>query len=98
MVLAVMLIVMRVVARNARGVAMRLARIRLLERGSAAQSFAGEQFDRLAFGRNDRRRRAGGVLVPVAMIVVFEIFEDIAHVEKRVTIQANVHESGLHAG
>jgi len=32
------------------------------------------------------------------MIVVFEIFEDVADVEKSVAVEANVHESGLHAG
>jgi len=41
------------------------------------------------------------VLVAVTMIVVtvviaFEIFENVTDVEKRVAIQADVHESGLH--
>jgi hypothetical protein len=33
----------------------------------------------------------------MTMVVVFEVFEDIANVEERVTIQADVDESRLHA-
>jgi hypothetical protein len=36
--------------------------------------------------------------LPVAVIVVFEIFEHIADIQKRVSIQADVHECGLHPG
>lgn len=31
------------------------------------------------------------------MVVVFEIFENVTDVQKRVAVQADVHESGLHA-
>jgi hypothetical protein len=38
------------------------------------------------------------MLLCVAMIVVFEIFEDVADVQKGIAIQADIHESRLHAG
>ena len=34
----------------------------------------------------------------VAVIVIFEIFEYIADVEESIAVEADVHESGLHAG
>jgi len=36
--------------------------------------------------------------VRVPVIVVFEVFENVADVQEGVAIKANVHESGLHAG
>ena len=36
--------------------------------------------------------------MPVAVIVIFKIFENVADVQEGVAIEANVHESGLHAG
>ena len=67
----------------------------------AAERFAGEKFDR---GRSafDGRGGAFMTVIAVAMIVVtvvvaFEIFEYVADVEKCVAIQANIHESRLHA-
>jgi len=67
----------------------------------AAKRFAGEKFDRWrsAFSR---RRGTFMTVVTVAMIVVtvvvaFEIFENVADVEKCVAVQADIHESGLHA-
>jgi hypothetical protein len=36
--------------------------------------------------------------LPVAVIVVFEIFKHIANIQKRVSVQADVHECGLHPG
>jgi hypothetical protein len=35
--------------------------------------------------------------VRLDVIVVLEIFENVADVQKRVAVQADVHESGLHA-
>jgi len=34
----------------------------------------------------------------VPVVVVFEVFKDVADVQERVSIQANVDESRLHAG
>jgi len=34
----------------------------------------------------------------VTMIVVFKIFENVADIEERVTIETDVHERRLHAG
>jgi hypothetical protein len=36
--------------------------------------------------------------VRLDVIVVLEVFENVADVQERVTVQADVHESGLHAG
>lgn len=71
----------------------------MLMRGSgAAQRFAGEQFDdvRRRGRERGRHRRLIGVCVPV--IVVFEIFENVADVKEGIAIEADVDESGLHAG
>ena len=49
---------------------------------------------RRASWRTGRR----GVLLLVPVVVVFQIFENVADVEESIAIQADVHESGLHAG
>jgi uncharacterized MnhB-related membrane protein len=90
----VVLVVMSIVVLQAGDVAMRLA---CMGRG-ASQCFTGKQLDSLNLGRDEGWRQAGDVFVPVAVIVVFEVLEDVAHVEKRVAVQADIHESGLHAG
>ena len=65
--------------------------------GSAADGFAGQNF-----GGDSRRGmcRSSGVriAVPVAVIVIFEIFENVADVKKRVAIEADIDERGLHTG
>ena len=94
----VMLVMMRIVVLESGCVAVRFAGVGFVVRRGASQRFAREQLDGLDFGRDDGRSCAGGMFVPVAVIVVFEVFEDIAHVEKSVAVQADVHESGLHAG
>jgi len=62
------------------------------------QGFTREHLD----GRTIRRRRRGhgGLrqLVRMTVIVVFEVFENVADVEESIAVEANVHESGLHAG
>lgn len=71
----------------------------MLVRGrGVAQRFTGKQFDNV--GRRGRKRRRSGrcVGVRVAVIVVFQIFENVADVEERIAIEADVNESGLHAG
>ena len=61
----------------------------------------GEQFSRQRFDQSvvlaARNRGRWRVPVAVPVVIVFEILEDVAHVEKRVPVQADVHESGLHA-
>jgi len=51
--------------------------------------------------RIDRRRqgwrRALRLLVRMHRVVVFQILENVADVQKRVAVEADVHESGLHA-
>jgi hypothetical protein len=38
------------------------------------------------------------VIVAVAMIVVLEVFENITDIKEGIAIQADIHESRLHAG
>jgi len=81
-------------------VAMFFARLvqrdRLFMDGARGQGFARQRFDESAArGRGDCGR--GGIPVGMAVIVVFEIFENVADVEERVAIQADVDESRLHA-
>jgi hypothetical protein len=62
------------------------------------QGFARQQFDRRTdrgCGRGSRNLRH---IVRVPVVVVLEIFENVADVQEGVAVQANVHESGLHAG
>src|SRR5277367_6179764 len=71
----------------------------MLVRGSGvAERFAGKQLDDVRRSRRKRGRSRGCVCVRMAVIVVFEIFEDIADVEESIAIEADVNESGLHAG
>src|SRR5260370_19813208 len=64
----------------------------------AGQGFTGKQFNgRTNRGRQGRRRR-WMMLMRLPMIVVLEVFENVADVEESVAIEANVHESGLHTG
>jgi NADH:ubiquinone oxidoreductase subunit 6 (subunit J) len=60
--------------------------------------------DRLAgqnLGNHGHRSRSRGMAVripmPMTVIVIFEIFEDVADVQEGVAIQADVDEGGLHA-
>jgi hypothetical protein len=36
--------------------------------------------------------------VRIAVVVVFEIFEDVADVKEGIAVEADIDESGLHAG
>jgi len=64
---------------------------------SSRQALSRQQLDcgicRLRLRRGCGWQRLTGMPV----IVVFEVFEDIAHVQERVAIQADVHKGGLHA-
>src|SRR5439155_599180 len=69
---------------------------------TAAIPAPGERFAWKHFhgSTNSRGQRCHGslrLLVRVPVIVVFEIFENIADIQESVAIQTDVHESGLHA-
>jgi hypothetical protein len=71
---------------------------------SAFGAMLGAVADRLArqhFGvhrhRNRRGRRSVRLRMPMAVIVILKIFENIADVQESIAIETNVHESGLHA-
>jgi hypothetical protein len=66
--------------------------------GSVSQGFAGKHFDNVGRRRRIGGHSGGGIGMSVAVIVVFEIFEDIADVKESIAIEADVNESGLHAG
>ena len=62
-----------------------------------AQRFSRKNFDRRStaavFRRNYRR-----LLVPVSVIVILKIFENVAHVQEGIAIQADIDECRLHTG
>ncbi len=64
----------------------------------ASQGFTRKQFDRRTNRGWQGRRRGLMVLMRLAVIVVLEVFENVADVEESVAIEANVHERGLHTG
>jgi len=64
----------------------------------AGQRFAREQLDLGVRGRRQRRRQPLRLLVRLSVIVVLQVFEDVAYVEESVAIKPNVHEGRLHAG
>jgi len=65
--------------------------------GGSGQRLTRKHFDRRA--NRGRKRCDGGLrlLVWMAVIVVLEVFEDVADVKKSVAVETDVHESGLHA-
>ena len=65
--------------------------------GGVSKCFAGKQFDNVGRRRRINGGRGGGIGMGVAVIVVFEIFEDIADVKESIAIEADVNESRLHA-
>ena len=65
--------------------------------GGVTDRFAGQYFG--VYRDGNLWRRCGVRLgVPVAVIVIFEIFENVADVQEGVAVKPDVHESGLHAG
>jgi hypothetical protein len=60
------------------------------------------RFARQSFGTRGRgllrRRRAVGITLPMAVIVVFEIFENVADVQEGIAVEADIDEGGLHTG
>jgi hypothetical protein len=74
---------------------------------SAGERFTGKNVNgRTGFAGHRLRSRAmavavaiaGAVFMAVAMIVVFQIFKNVTDIQEGVAVQADVHESGLHAG
>ena len=66
--------------------------------GGARQGFTREQFDGRTIRGSQRLSRSLRRLVRMPVIVVLEIFENVADVQEGVAVEANVHESRLHAG
>jgi hypothetical protein len=62
-----------------------------------ADGFAGQALDGGAAAVAMSGRRWAVLLVAMAVIVIFQIFENIADVQESVAIEADVHESRLHA-
>src|ERR1700685_836126 len=60
------------------------------------------RFARQSFGTRGRgllrRRRAVGITLPMAVIVVFEIFENVADVQEGIAVEADIDEGALHTG
>jgi hypothetical protein len=64
----------------------------------AGQGLTREQLDGRTIRGRQRRSRSLRLLVWMPVIVVLEVFENVADVQESVAIETNVHESGLHAG
>jgi hypothetical protein len=81
-------------------IGVRLIEMRVFVTAGSCEGFTGQQFDgggHVSTGDGGERRVTGSMGVIMTMIVVFEVFEDIADIEKGVAIQADVDESRLHA-
>jgi hypothetical protein len=65
---------------------------------SAGQRFARKEFDRGSIGGGQRWSQPLWLLVRLPVIVIFQVFENVADVEESIAIETNVHESRLHAG
>jgi hypothetical protein len=65
--------------------------------GGSGQRLTRKHFDRRTNRGRQRRDRGLRLLVWMAVIVVLEVFEDVADVEKSVAVETDVHKSGLHA-
>src|ERR1700751_4437804 len=68
--------------------------------GGASEGLAGEQLDGPAVTRRHcgNRHMLVMLLVRLAVLVILEVFEDVADVEKRIAVEPDVHESRLHTG
>jgi hypothetical protein len=62
------------------------------------QGFTREQLNGRAIREGHRGSRSLRLLVRVPVIVILEIFENVADVQESVAVEADVHESGLHSG
>ena len=62
-----------------------------------ADGFAGQNFR--DYGRGLLRRRLGvRIAMPMAVIVILEIFENVADVQEGVAVETDIDEGGLHTG
>lgn len=92
------LLLRRLVDRGVIGV--RLIEVNVVVNTGGCEGLTGQQFDgggRIAASNGGERRVSRGMGVIVSMIVVFEVFENIADVQEGVAIQADVDECRLHA-
>lgn len=64
--------------------------------GAVAERFARQHFG-VHGNRNRRGCRSVRLGMPMAVIVILKIFENIADIQEGIAIETNVHESGLHA-
>jgi len=64
----------------------------------AGQRFTGKHFHGGAVRGGQRGRGRWRVFLRMPVIIVFEVFEDVANVQESVSVETNVHEGGLHAG
>jgi hypothetical protein len=62
------------------------------------QRFARQQLDRGIRRGSEPLRGAYGNIMRVPVIVILKIFEHVADVQERITVQANLHEGRLHTG
>jgi hypothetical protein len=66
-------------------------------RAPLANRFAGQNFRR--DGRGTLRRGVTvRIAMPMAMIVILKIFENVADVQEGIAVEADINEGGLHAG
>src|SRR5579863_5888881 len=73
-----------------------IQRYRLFMNSARGKRFSRQRLDQRAARRRGNRRR-GCVPMRMSVIVVFEVFENVADVEERVAIEADVDERRLHA-
>jgi hypothetical protein len=62
------------------------------------QGFTGKNFDRGTIRGGQGGHGCWRLLVRMPVIVVLEVFEDVADVQEGVAVETNVYEGGLHAG
>jgi len=62
------------------------------------QGFTWKHFDRGTIRGGQRRHGGLRLLVRMPVIVVLKVFENVTDVQESIAVEANVHESGLHAG
>jgi hypothetical protein len=70
----------------------------LMHRGGVSQRLAGKQLDGARGSGRISRSSGRQVRMRMTVIVVFQIFENVADVEEGIAIEADIHECRLHAG
>jgi hypothetical protein len=69
-----------------------------VQRAGACERLAWKHLNEVGGRRRIRRGSSGLVGVRIAVVVLFEIFEDVADVQEGIAIEADIDESRLHAG